>query len=337
MKRIELLKKAIKNNTYKDITFKKTDVDLIYKLYIEFLELKDYSSSNRIISIFESDQIRQLFNKIDLGEIKEGTIEPKNWSEISSRFDEHILTYMKRIVKKNDYDTFINALDIWKNSFFFTGGITFTRRMDLKSIILLPNILHNNGNDAWILPILERIHDPYRIFKIIENTLLESDLLILKKAFRLLIATGLLTPLMSTNEHYFTSDTNLILQSKSYPFLPEFLVKIKHLPKHLFQVLITIYEHDKKLFNNTIQKIHERKGKYENISLAALKVCVLKKNVNNNLFLIKEVKNFIIDTYTKKVVKEYKLFNQTEEYWKQKSNMNKWQRKKFWRLSDSIT
>ena len=324
MKRIELLKKAIESNTYIEIILKKTDTHLIYKLYADFLEMKNYNSANIIISIFESDQIRQLFDKKELGEFDDYK-KPKNWSEIESMFNEITLSYINKFIENNDLNGFIEALNIWNVTEQFEVGISIDRRMHFNCLDLLPGILHKDGKDKWILSILEKYEQVHKVNKIIKDYLLDSKPLILKKALRILIDTKLQDNYRDIVDPLFTSEIDLYIQAKQYQMLPEFLNKIKYLTQPLFHVLILIYEHDNKLFDKIIKIIHERKSTPGNLLIMALKVYILNNDLENKLFLIKEVENYISNTYTKKVLEEIKIFKQTKKVvkgWRRLSNLS---------------
>jgi len=323
MHRIEKLKKAIKDNKIQDIVLKKTDTDLIYKLYAYFLKEKDYSSTGKINGIFMGDQFLQLFDESYLGEMAGLTDgfkwrkEPKNWSQILSKLDNIILAHINTIITNNDLNGFIDALTIWKDTGQLDGSTNIEKNIRFQCLNLLPDILHKKGKDEWILPILERMQITHIISRIIEENLLESKTSILVKALNISIATQHFTSDIKydtrilANKDSFLKEITIILEKKLYKYIPSFLIKINYgyLSNSLYQVLHIIYKYDKKLFYKTMDRVKKRKGKHEYVLLMALKLCIQEESIEDHLFLIDNIKDYISDSYTEKVLNEIQKFN----------------------------
>jgi type I restriction-modification system DNA methylase subunit len=302
MKRIELLKKSIKNNTYKDIILKKTDVDLVYDLYTIFLDKRDYSSAKNVISLFENNNFFDEFHRAYSLSDDENSV----WDEFSTRFDKISMAHIHKIIAECDIDSFIDALLIWDNSFHF-NGMLIDRQIYFSSLDLLPDILHKDGKDKWILVFLEKSYNEYKAHQIVKDVLFDSNSIIINKALRLLIKKN------KDNEYnddvsysYTTSLTNIILEVGNEKILIELLYSIKDVRVVSDDVLNMICKHDKKLFSRILKKISNNKNSVGNILIMALRICLRFHIVENNQYLATEVENYINRTYTKNVLEEIK-------------------------------
>lgn len=336
MKRINQLKKIIKNNTYQNFDFKKTDVETIYNLYAYFLEKEDYAANKIIHKIFcEGKFIYQLFGKIEIGEFQEGienfltedesgeTIDlkqiptlPRNWSQILSKLDRMVLSHLKKIIFEDSIDTFAHALTIWDDTNQFIGGTDLGREVRLECLYALPEILNEHGKDEWILLILIKQQNTKLLMKVIKNNLLESEPSILKKALFIstemkLAEANLYDDLrFRVSEDLFANEINIIMQKEMFNCVPQFLTKINYpyVSNAVYYVLRSIYEIDKEIFLQSIKTFERRKRSNVYIKLNSLRFIILEDQFSDLKFLIQDIILYIEKNYNNNVFKDIKKY-----------------------------
>ena len=322
MKRIELLKNAIEQhatliNAYesitekmrietkpivklkKTITFKKSDIDILYTLFAVFLKNKDYHAAQLIKSIFEAEEFNFLFDIV-----QDSDYEVRNWQEICNKFGkilyDHIIDIAsdKNEKRLNSFLKYILIDTLEQNHYIFGRFVE-----DLTNLDEVPIILHQYDRDGWIHDIVINFQYPNEIlFSIITEVLINSSIDILESA--LSHFAHIFNPVF-----YSTYDevTNWMIQKEQ--LLPIWLREVNH-----FEAWDIVYKYNDKLFSSIITQLYSEIESLDSLDIPVIQACLINNSYNEMQFISKQLEQFIPKTYNKNILKEIVSYRKYDSY-----------------------